>query len=332
MNKKTIVHTGVAPGTALPDERAVLDGLSDVELVLRGKCKTPQEVLAAVHDADAALCNGEPFTRDVFLGAPRLKVVVRYGIGVDTIDLDAATECGVMAANFPDFCIEEVANHALVLLLSCAKRIARLDRCLRQQGWEKARSLMHDMGQVHHETLGLVGFGNIARALAKRGQVMGMQVIAYDPYVKPEVFQAMGVRAVDVDTLAREADYVSLHVPATAETRGLVNAHFLEEMKPNAYLINTSRGAIVNEPDLIAALQQNRIAGAALDVFAAEPLTPDSPLLSMDQVVLTPHTASYADATFVSLRTRVAKSALAVVRGGRPEFVANPRVLDRLRQ
>lgn len=332
MDKKLIVHTGVTPGSALPDERSVLDSQPDVELVLRGKCGSPPELLAALRDADAALCSSEPYTREVLANAPRLKVVLRYGIGVDTIDLDAATDCGVMVANFPDFCIDEVANHALVLLLACAKRIVRMDRHLRNQGWDDARSLMHDMGQVHHETLGLVGFGNIARALAKRGQVLGMRMLAYDPYVKPELFAEAGVRCVDLDTLARESDYVSLHVPATPETRGMIDARFLALMKPNAYLLNTSRGAIVNEADLIAALQEQRIAGAGLDVFATEPLAPGNPLLGMDQVVLTPHTASYADATFASLRCRVAKSALAVVRGGLPEFVANPKVLGRLRK
>ncbi|NLG26328.1 MAG: C-terminal binding protein, partial [Chloroflexi bacterium] len=239
---------------------------------------------------------------------------------------------GVIVANFPDFCIEEVANHALVHLLCCAKRVVQMDRHLRAHGWDDARSLLHDMGQVHHETLGLVGFGNIGRAMAARGKTLGMRVLAHDPYVPQAAFDAADVQRVDLDTLARESDYISLHVPATPETRGLIDARFLALMKPNAYLINTSRGAIVNEPDLIAALQQGHIAGAGLDVFAAEPLPADSPLIAMDQVVLTPHTASYADATFQSLRRRVAQSALAVVRGGLPEFVANPRVLDRLRR
>ncbi len=331
MSKHVIVHTGVPAGTALPDERSVLEGLSDVEFILRGRCATPDAVLEAVRDADAALCSSEPFTREVFVGAPRLRVVVRYGIGVDTIDLDAATDCGVMVAYFPDFCIEEVANHALAHLLCCAKRIVRLDRHLRTTGWADARSLLHDMGQVHHETLGLVGFGNIGRAMAARGRLLGMRVLAHDPFVPADCFEQAGVACVDLDTLARESDYVSLHVPATPQTQGLIAAHFLNLMKPTAYLINTSRGAVVNEPDLIAALQQGRIAGAGLDVFATEPLPPDSALLTMDQVVLTPHTASYADATFVSMRQRVARSALAVVRGGRPEFVANAAVLDRLR-
>jgi D-3-phosphoglycerate dehydrogenase len=332
MDINLIVHTGAAPDSPLPDERSVLDEAADVALVLRGKCETPAQVLAAVADADAALCASEPFTEEVFAGAPNLRVVVRYGIGVDTIDLDAATRHGVMVANFPDFCIEEVANHALALLLACAKKIVWLDHRMRAQGWGNARALLRDMGPVHGETLGLVGFGNIGRAVARRASVLGMPVIASDPYVPEHLFAEAGAQRVDLTQVARRSDYVSLHVPATTETRGLIDAGFLAAMKASAYLINTSRGAVVNETDLIAALQAGRIAGAALDVFATEPLEADNPLLSMENVVLTPHTASYADATFASMRRRVAVSALAVVRGGLPEFVANPAVLDKLRR
>ncbi|NLG50382.1 MAG: C-terminal binding protein [Chloroflexi bacterium] len=328
---KLIVHTGAAPGTVLVEEPQVLN-VPDVEFVLRGKCSTPAQLIEAVRDADAALCSSEPFTREVFANAPRLKVVVRYGIGVDTIDLEAATEHGVVIANFPDFCIDEVANHALVLLLDCAKKITRLDRTLREKGWAAARNALTPMGTIHHQVVGLVGFGNIGQALAQRALALKMQVIAYDPYVAADVFEKMGVEQVSLQEVAQRSDFVSVHVPLTAETRGLIDATFLQAMRPSAYLINTSRGPVVNEGELIAALRDGTIAGAALDVYQTEPIPLDHPLCQFDNVVLTPHSASYADATFASMRRRVAQSALAVVRGGLPEFVANPAVLANRRR
>ena len=328
---KLIVHTGAAPGTVLVEEPQVLN-VPDVEFVLRGKCSTPAQLIEAVRDADAALCSSEPFTREVFANAPRLKVVVRYGIGVDTIDLEAATEHGVVIANFPDFCIDEVANHALVLLLDCAKKITRLDRTLREKGWAAARNALTPMGTIHHQVVGLVGFGNIGQELAQRALALKMQVIAYDPYVAADVFEKMGVEQVSLQEVAQRSDFVSVHVPLTAETRGLIDATFLQAMRPSAYLINTSRGPVVNEGELIAALRDGTIAGAALDVYQTEPIPLDHPLCQFDNVVLTPHSASYADATFASMRRRVAQSALAVVRGGLPEFVANPAVLANRRR
>ena len=331
MANKIIVHTGAPPGSALPEEREALD-VPGIDFVLRGVCNTPDQVLKAVRDAHAALCRAEPYTRQVFAGAPHLQVVVRYGVGVDTIDLDAATEFGVIVANFPDFCIEEVANHALLLLLSCAKKVLRLDHAMREKGWVSAQSLFSPMGTIHGETLGLVAFGNISRALAKRARALKMQVVAYDPFVEPQVYDAAGVSSVALMELARRSDYVSCHPPLTEQTRGMIDASFFAHMKPSAYFINPSRGAVVKESDLIAALRDGSIAGAGLDVYESEPIDQSHPFCAMDNVILTPHSASYADATFSSLRRRVAQSALAVVKGELPEFVANPEVLARRRK
>jgi len=331
MERKIIVHTGAKPGTVLPIESKVLE-VPDVEFILRGRCDTPAKVLEAVRDADAALCGSEPYTREVFANAPKLKVVVRYGIGVDTVDLDAATDHGVMVANFPDFCIEEVANHALVLMLACAKKVVQLDRTLREKGWQESRALMSPMGAIHDQTLGLVAFGNIARALAQRARLLHMQVIAYDPYVEASVFTQAGVESVSLMEVAERSDYVSCHPPLTPQTRGMIDATFFSHMKPTAYFINTSRGAVVNEADLVAALEKKQIAGAGLDVYETEPIASTHPLCAMPNVILLPHTASYADATFQSLYYRVAKAALAVVRGGVPEFVANPAVIPHRRK
>lgn len=329
--KVIIVHTGARPDAPLVAERAALNA-PDILFLMRGRCTTPQEVLEAVRDADIALCYSEPYTREVFAGAPKLKAVVRYGIGVDTIDLDAATEFGVMVVNFPDFCVREVANHALALLLACAKKITRHDRLIRTEGWAAARAINSPMGPIHGETLGLIAFGNIARALARRAQALEMRVIAYDPYVAPEVFAEYNVEPVSLEDLAAQSDYVSCHLPLNNHTRGMLDARFFSQMKPTAYFINTSRGAVVNEADLIAALQEGKIAGAGLDVFEKEPIPPEHPLCRMENVILTPHSASYADATFAALYRRVGETALTLARGGLPEFVANPAVMSRRRR
>lgn len=300
-----------------------------VEFIKRGPARTPEAVIEAIRDADVAICWSEPYTREVFAQSPRLKAVLRCGVGVDTVDLEAATEYGVMVGHFPDFCIPEVANHALALMLDCAKKVSRFDRIIRRDGWASTRSIRSPMGPIHGETLGLVAFGHIAQDMAKRGHVLGMNVIAYDPFVDPAVFEAAGVKQVSLDELAEQSDYVSCHLPLNASTEGLLNADFFGKMKPTAYFINTGRGPVVNEPDLIAALQEGQIAGAGLDVFAQEPLPQDHPFLEMDNVVMTPHSASYSDETMRLRDVRVAEAAIMILEGRVPEFVANRAVLEK---
>ena len=328
--KKIVVHTRATPDQVLVEEREALDR-PDIELRQCGPCHTPEAVLEAVRDADVALCGDEPYTREVFAGAPKLKMVMRYGVGVDTVDLAAATEHGVVVGYLPDFCIEEVANHALALLLSCAKKVRRLDATLRASGWGAARAVLSPMEAIHDETVGLVAFGNIARAMALRCQALNMKVIAFDPYVEPEVFARAGVESVSLDELAARSDYVSCHLPLTPETNGYIGADFFRKMKPTAYFINTGRGPVVKEADLIAALSEKRIAGAGLDVYETEPISSDHPFCSMEQVTLTPHTASYADSTMATQRRRIGRDALSVLEGGLPDFVANPQVLGHRR-
>ena len=327
---KIVVHTRATPDQVLVEEREALDR-PDIELRQCGPCNTPEAVLEAVRDADVALCGDEPYTREVFAGAPKLKMVMRYGVGVDTVDLAAATEHGVVVGYLPDFCIEEVANHALALLLSCAKKVRRLDATLRASGWGAARAVLSPMEAIHDETVGLVAFGNIARAMALRCQALNMKVIAFDPYVEPEVFARAGVESVSLDELAARSDYVSCHLPLTPETNGYIGADFFRKMKPTAYFINTGRGPVVKEADLIAALSEKRIAGAGLDVYETEPISSDHPFCSMEQVTLTPHTASYADSTMATQRRRIGRDALSVLEGGLPDFVANPQVLGHRR-
>jgi D-3-phosphoglycerate dehydrogenase len=326
---KNVVHTGAAPDDAIPEVAEELD-VPGVKLIQRGPCPTPEALLDALHDADVSICYHEPYTREVLSNVPRLKAVIRTGVGVDTVDLDAATDYGIIVANFPDFCTREVANHAIVLVMACAKKVGLLDRVLRREGWNAARAYRSPMGAIHDQTLGLVAFGAIARVTAKVAQAMDLRVIAYDPFVEPTVFEQAGVEAVGLHELAERSDYVSCHLPLTGATRGMLDGDFFARMKPTAYLINTGRGGVVAEADLIAALEAGQIAGAGLDVFESEPLASDHPFLSMDQVVLTPHTASYADETFATRDHRVGKTALAILAGEIPQFVANRAVLDKL--
>ena len=330
MPKGIVVHTGAGPENPCEEETKVLN-VPGVEFIKRGPRETPEELLEALQDADVAICWHEPYTREVFNNAPRLKGVVRSGVGVDTVDLDAATEAGVVVANFPLFCLREVANHAVALMYACAKKIAQLDRAMRGEGWGAARAILTPMGSIHNETLGLFAFGNIAQAVAKRGICLDMDVIAYDPFVDKGVFEEAGVESVGLEELAARSDYVSCHLPLNQHTQALLDESFFSLMKPTAYFINTSRGGVVREADLIAALQDNRLAGAGLDVFEAEPIDPDNPLLAMDNVVVTPHTASYADETMRSRNRDIGLFALTLLEGGVPEYVANPAVLGHRR-
>ena len=328
---QNVVHSGAGPNDPIPEVTEALD-VPGVALHKRGPCRTPEELLAALQDADVSICYHEPYNREVLANVPRLKAVIRTGVGVDTVDLDAATEHGVLIANFPEFCTREVANHAIVLMMACAKKVGLLDRTLRAKGWGAARDLRSPMGPIHGETLGLIAFGKIAQAAARIAQALDMRVIAYDPFVEAAVFDEAGVEPVSLEELAARSDYVSCHLPLSNATRGMLDASFYGKMKPTAYFINTGRGGVVAEADLIAALQSGRIAGAGLDVFESEPVGPDHPFLGMDNVVLTPHTASYADETFGTRDRDVGLTALAILRGEVPRWVANPAVLDHWRK
>jgi D-3-phosphoglycerate dehydrogenase len=328
---QNVVHSGAGPKDPIPEVVETLD-VPGVTLHKRGPCHTPEDLVAALQDADVSICWHEPYTREVLANVPRLKAVIRTGVGVDTVDLDAATDYGIVVANFPEFCTREVANHAIVLMMSCAKKVALLDRTLRAKGWAAARDLRSPMGTIHGETLGLIAFGKIAQATARVAQALDMQVIAYDPFVDGAVFETAGVESVSLEELAARSDYISCHLPLTDRTHGMLNAAFFERMKSTAYFVNTGRGGVVAEADLIAALKKGQIAGAGLDVFESEPIGLDHPFLAMENVVLTPHTASYADETFSVRDCDVGQTALTILRGEVPRWVANPAVLDHRRE
>jgi D-3-phosphoglycerate dehydrogenase len=298
-------------------ERGVVEAAGGTLALTRGR--TAEELIANLAGADAVLVSAAPISRAVAETLTDCKVVVRYGVGLDTLDIPALTDAGIVVAHLPDFCQPEVANHAIALLLAVAKKIVPLDRAVRSGAWRTG-----PLGPMQHltgQTLGLIAYGAIARATAKRAAAFDLEVIAWDPYAS----DFTGAQRVDtLDELLARSDFVSVHTPLTPETHHLVNADVLAKMKPTAYLVNTSRGPVVDEAALVDALRAGTIAGAGLDVFEVEPLPAGSPLAELDNVVLLPHSASYSDRAFADLRRRVAEAAVEVCVHGRwPQFVPN---------
>ena len=285
---------------------------------------------AALPEASVVLVQGHTMTEEDFVAGAGLEAVCCWSDGVDTVDLEAATRHGVPVGNVPDLCIEEVADHALMLLLACYRRIgfayrqiherlplSRYEICDAAHPWPRLRGL----------TLGLLAFGNIAQAMAVRGQVLGMSVIAHDPYMDPNVMRDLDVEPVDFDDLLRRSDYLSIHAPLNPSTQHLIDAAALAKMKSSAFLINTARGPIVHEAALVAALNAGALAGAGLDVLEVEPATHDNPLLSMPNVITTPHHAGESDEMHAFGPEAAMKNVAHVLRGNPPRSVQNPAVL-----
>ena len=306
-------------------ERKTVEDLGG-ELVLLS-AQTEDEIIQACAGARIILTEGlfTPITRRVLESLPDCRAVGRYGIGVDNIDVEAATDCGIVVFNVADYCVEEVADHAAALVLACARRVVILDRHVRAGGWDKP-PLEHPLRRVGCLTLGLVGFGNIGRHMVPRLQGFGMRILATDPYVDPRLAAEAGVELTSLERVLGESDVVSLHTFLTAGTRHLIGAPELQMMKPSAFLVNTSRGGVVDEEALIEALKERRIGGAGLDVTEEEPLGADSPLRSLDNVVLTPHQGSSSVESGEDLRRGVTEALSCMLQGYWPPFPFNRSV------
>ena len=283
-------------------------------------------MISALRDADAVIIAASPVTRAVMSACEGLKVVVRTGVGYDVIDVPAATDLGVIAVNIPDIWVREVANHALGLLLAFNRKIVSLDKQVHEGTWGLG-PLGAYAGSLHGETVGIVGLGNIGSAFARRAAAFEMTVIAYDPYVDAARFAALGVeRMTSLEALAERADYVTVHTLLNDETRHLIGESFFERMKPTAVLINTSRGPVVDEKALTRALEDKRLAGAALDVWEKEPVDKANPLLKMDNVIATPHAAYFSSAAVAQVPRRCGEEVARALTGQRPLHVVNPEV------
>lgn len=287
--------------------------------------------IAQVNDADAVITGRFALNARVIAALEKCKVISTSGVGVDRIDLDAATARGIVVTNVPDVFLQEVSVQAFMLLLCLAKKTIPLDRAVRENRWRDSRKYMSPMPRVIGDTLGLVAFGNIPRLVAKKAKGFEMKVIAWDPYVSDAAFEQHEVeRVADLVELFRRSDFVSAHLPLNPGTQGLLDYKCFSAMKPTGYFINTGRGPTHNEADLIRALQEKKLAGAGLDVMETEPTQPDNPLHQMDNVVLTPHSASVSDWSDVERRRRVGQEIAAVLQGRMPRNVVNKDVLAKV--
>ena len=271
------------------------------------------DIVAVAKDADAILVTYAKLTREVLIQLTRCKAIGRFGLGVDNIDLVTAKEKGIAVNYVPDYCIREVSDHAVALLLALIRKIPLSNKLVQTGRWEM--SAVVPIRRIEGTVLGLVGFGHIPRLVAPKAQAFGIKVIAYDPYAKPEVLKAAGVDSVDFDTLLKTSDYISVHAPLLPATRGLMNAAAFAKMKKGAYIVNTARGPLIDEPALVAALDSGQVGGAGLDVVAAEPLAKDSPLLGRDNVIISPHTAFYSIEALNELQAKCATDVARVLSG-----------------
>lgn len=300
------------------EERMALSGL-DAELVV-ADCRGEAELAAACAGADAVLVNQAPMTKRVIDGLGACKVISRYGIGYDNVDVAAATAKGIWVANVPGYCTEEVAEHALGLLLCCVRRIPFKDRGVRSGGW----NLNQPIRRMSGRTLGIIGFGSTGRAFWEKIQGFGFsRILIDDPRIADKLLPGMFGQAASFDEVVEQSDFISVHVPLKPETRHMIDAAALARMKHGVILINIARGPVVDEAALTAALISGKVGAAGLDVFEREPLPADSPLRGLDNVILTDHSAYYSQESISVLKTRTALNARAVLEGGKPRNPVN---------
>jgi D-3-phosphoglycerate dehydrogenase len=308
---------------SLEPEQRVLAPLG-VEL-RPAQCKSEEEIINLAKDADGILNCYAKMTARVIESLNHCKIIARYGIGVDNVDLTAATKAGVLVTNVPDYCIDEVSDHALALLFALARRIVTADRAVKAGAWDVVAHA--GIRRLRGQTLGLLGFGKIAKALASKVQPLGMKVLVYDPYLEPAAIAPHGAEAVNFERLLADADAVSIHVPLSPETRNMIGPRELARMKPTAFLINTSRGGIVDEQALAVALTEGRLGGAALDVLGVEPPSADHPLRQAPNMIFTPHLAFYSRESVIELQTKTAEEVARALKGEPPRSPVNREVL-----
>jgi D-3-phosphoglycerate dehydrogenase len=282
------------------------------------------ELVGLAPRAAAILTNWKQVTPAVLDAAPDCRVVSRYGVGVDNIAVAHATRLGIPVTNVPDYCFEEVSDHAMALLLACARKVVRFANLTRAGQWDVKQG--RPLPRLNAQTLGLIGYGYIGRALAPKAAGFGLRVLVHSPRATPE--SVAPYAAASLEQVLREADYISLHVPLNDQTRGMINAHTLRQMKPTAFLINTSRGAVIDEAALAEAVRAGVIAGAALDVLTQEPGDPAHPLFGLENVIITPHAAFYSESAIEELQHKAAGRVVQALRGEVPPNIINPAVLS----
>jgi D-3-phosphoglycerate dehydrogenase / 2-oxoglutarate reductase len=290
---------------------------------------TEEEFAKAARDADAVYAKGRRITKTMIDGLDKCKVISLGSVGVDSVDVAAATAKGIPVTNVPDTFIEEVADHAMMLILATFRRLVVQDRLVRENRWKEGRPMLLKIPRLMGLTLGFIAFGHVARQVALRARPFGVRMLAYDPYVEELVMSPYGVEPASFSDLLKQSDIVSMHAPATPDAHHLMREEHFRMMKPTALFVNTGRGPTVDESALVKALQEGWIAGAGLDVLEQEPPVPGNPLMGMDNVILTAHVAS-ASARFDPARLRRVGHELALVLGGKwPRSCVNPAVLEK---
>jgi D-3-phosphoglycerate dehydrogenase len=324
--KFKIVTTG--PGKT--DHSLEMEALANIGAEIVEVTGSEDELIKAVADADAIYGKGRPsISAKVIQAGKKLKVVSLGSVGVDSVDVAAATELGIPVTNVPDTFIEEVADHAMTLILASWRRLVMQDQMVRKGEWTKARPYLYQFPRLMGMTLGFISFGHVARAVARRAAPFGFQMLAYDPYIEELVMSDYGVQPVGYDELLQRSDIVSMHAPGTKDAYHMMGEAQFKKMKKTALFVNTGRGSTVDEPSMIKALQEGWIAGAGLDVLETEPVGHNNPLLRMENVILTAHVASASD-RFDKARKRRVGAELSLVLSGRwPRACVNPMVLEK---
>jgi D-3-phosphoglycerate dehydrogenase / 2-oxoglutarate reductase len=322
LNKKFKVVLTDYNFPTLEIEQTILEG-EGAELTAY-HTQNDEELIRVAADADGLIDQFYPIGRKVIESLRTCKVIAVYGVGTNQIDLKAASEKGIKVVNIPDYCTDEVAGHAVSLLLGCARQVTNYDRLVKKGNWAYMGIKLY---RLAGKTVGIVGLGSIGRSVAKKLSGFDLTLLGFDPYISEEVMASSGVKKVELDELLRSSDFVTLHIPLIAETTGLFSKERFRLMKPSAYFVNTSRGGLVDEPALNLALNDGWIAGAALDVLATEPPVHGHELLGHEKVVMTPHIAWYSEEAYRELRVKVAQSVGAVLNGREPISIVNRHLL-----
>jgi D-3-phosphoglycerate dehydrogenase len=330
--KKVVVQLPAVAKEAPVEERysLELEWLKDIAEIVEVDSSTPASFLEGAHDADAIITSwGIKLDQQIIGGLEKCAVIGVGSVGVDMVDVDAATEAGIVVTNTPDIFIEEVADHTMMLLLACARRSKLMDKMAQRGDWYKGRPVLNEIPRLWGQTLGLISFGNVATAVARRARPFGMHIIAYDPFVTELKMTAEGVEPVTFSELLERSDYISVHPGLNETSRGMLSDAAFASMKTSVSIIHCGRGPVIDEAALIRALQNGEVAAAGLDVLEKEPPEPDNPLLAMDNVVITPHAASATTRMRPETRRRAAREVSLVLDGKWPMSCVNPTVLPR---
>lgn len=295
--------------------------------LIEGQWKTADELKEVARDADGIITQYADMNREVIEQLEHCKIIIKYGIGINSIDVEAATEKGIYVCNIPDYGVDEVTNQAIAFMFALARKLYITDKDIRNGIWDYTRLV--PIQRFENSTVGIVGFGRMGQELARKLAPFGVKLLAYDPEFKKEKGNSLNVESVDLDTLLRQSDFITLHCPATDSNIGFINDDAFDKMKKTAYLINTARGVVVDQKALTRALEEKKIAGAGIDVYETEPIDPNDPLLKLDNVILSGHSSWYSETAIENLHIKAVQEVINVLEGNLPFNLCNKEVLNK---